>query len=305
MFRYRTRNGRARGMALLAFAAIGATGCGGGAPDQDPRSALDRKLNLALEQAGTEPEFRDVGPGAAGPIARQPRPAGETAAGPSEAAPTPPPPPRQPVRVPPPAVSLVAAEARLAPRAEPQPLLIPEMSSSVPSGTTFQIALSQPLNTEYNFPGDAFMATLSEALMVGDREVAPAGTEVLGRVTAVRAPSGSQDGVIEARLERIFIGDASYPIDATVTQTTQGSLVSTVNDGPGMGTRMGQGAMQGAVLGSIIGRNSKGALIGAGLGALLGATSGSGGGPGAMVLEVGAELSCVLHQPLIVRPISR
>jgi len=288
---------------LLAFAAVGAAGCGKVASDQDGQSALDRKLNLALEPSGTSAELSDIGPGAAAPIAREPRPAGEGASGPSQGSP-PPAPPKKPRPVPPPPVSFAKARSELAPRAEVEPLVLPEMTASIPSGTTFQIKLSQALNTEYNFPGDAFMATLAEPLMVGDHVVAPAGTEVLGRVTSVRAPSGSEDGVIEAKLERVFVGDASYPIDATVTQTTKGKRESTGDDGPGRGARVGQGALQGALLGSILGRSSKGTLVGAGIGALLGGTSGSGGGPGATVLAVGTELSCVLHQPLILPSIT-
>jgi len=291
-------------MVLLAFATVGAAGCGRGTPEHDAQSALDRKLNLALEQTGSAAELRDIGPGAAAPIAHDPRPAGDGAAGPSESA-SPPNPPKKPGRIPPPPpVRIASAGATLAPRAEVEPLELPEMTASVPSGTTFQITLSQALNTAYNFPGDAFMAKLAEPLMVGDHEVAPAGTEVLGRVTSVRAPRGSEDGVIEARLERVFIGDTSYPIDATVTQTTKGTRESTGNEGPGTGARVGQGALQGALLGSILGRNSKSTLIGAGIGAVLGGTSGSGGGPGATVLAVGTELSCVLHQPLILPSIT-
>jgi len=303
MLRYWKTNDRARGLVLMAFAAVGAAACGGGTADHEGQSALDRKLNLALEQTGAQAELSDIGPGAAAPIAREPRPAGEGASGASQGSP-PPAPPEKPRRVPPPPVSLATAEAKLAPRAEVEPLVLPEMTASVPSGTTFQITLSQALNTEYNFPGDAFMATLAEPLMVGDHEVAPAGTEVLGRVTSVRAPNGSEDGVIEAKLERVFIGDASYPIDATVTQTTKGTRESTDNDGPGTGARVGQGALQGALLGSILGRSSKGTLVGAGIGAILGGTSGPGGGPGATVLAVGTELSCVLHQPLILPSIT-
>src|SRR5215471_13250689 len=59
----------------------------------------------------------------------------------------------------------------------PKPTMV-----TVPAGTELNVILIDPLSSDKNNPGDKFMASLAEPLVIGGKTVAAKGTKVQGRV---------------------------------------------------------------------------------------------------------------------------
>lgn len=320
-------------LAALGAAAFGLAACAGDDPGSDPgeslRDDVDRKLELAFAEEASEPELRDVGQASERSDDRPPAPpspsgASDGASAPAdEAADDPEAPPIEPPRREPERRDRpedVTDRRENAPEARPRSLPSPEAvvaaesplgsleestsgagRATVAAGTTFEVELQQRLSTAWSRPGDAFMARLTEPIRDGEREIVPAGAEVLGEVVAVEAPDGSgKNGSIEVRFTRILVEGESHPIDATAS--TEGALETRGGrDGGGAGGKAARGALTGAILGRVLGGSSKGAVIGAGAGAAAGAASGGGGrGVGEAILATGATVSCTFDAPLVL-----
>lgn len=137
---------------------------------------------------------------------------------------------------------------------------------TVPEGATLPLVLETAISSATSRSGDRVVARLAEDVMVGEKVVVPAGTEVRGQVTAA-VPSGRVKG--HARLAFDFdtlvlkgkehsIG--ARPVDVTAANSHKRDAVIT-----------GIGVGAGAIVGGIVDGKK-----GAGIGALLGGATGTG-----------------------------
>jgi hypothetical protein len=164
-------------------------------------------------------------------------------------------------------------------QATPQVELAPTAMAKediLPAGTPISIRTSSAIDTDRNRVGDFFDATLEEALISGDRTIAPRGSAVKGRI-AYAKESGKLTGRSELILEltELIANGKSYMLrtsDYTETGVSRGNRTAATVGGV-------------SALGAIIG-----AIAGGGKGAAVGAVSGAAVGTGVQVVTKGETL---------------
>jgi hypothetical protein len=146
----------------------------------------------------------------------------------------------------------------------------------IPSGTILKVSLIDPLGTDTSSPGDRFLASLAESVVINGTTVLPQGTQLRGRVVAVE-DSGRVKGLASIRLALtdIMQGDRMVAIKSDTFAAT--AETSKRRDGEIIGG--------GAGLGAVIG-----AIAGGGKGAAIGALTGGGAGTGVVLATKGKEL---------------
>lgn len=150
--------------------------------------------------------------------------------------------------------SAIASNATSIPRTSAQSVV-------VPSGTRLTIRTIDGVDSDKNHPGDKFLASLEQPLVVNEITVAPKGASVYGRLQQVQE-AGQLTGKSQLRLALtgIVINGQTYPLSSGDYE------VSGKSRGASTATKVGGGAALGAVIGAIAG-GGKGAAIGAGVGA--------------------------------------
>lgn len=131
---------------------------------------------------------------------------------------------------------------------------------TIPDGATLSLTLETALSSAASTSGDFVVARLAEGVRVGERVVAPAGSEVRGRVTAA-VPSGR----VKTRARLAFAFDTlvlegkehsigTGPIDITAGSTHKKDA-ATIGIGAGAGALIGAIAKggKGAAVGTLIG----------------------------------------------------
>ena len=169
---------------------------------------------------------------------------------------------------------------------------------TIPAGTPLSVRMSEGVDSAKNQMGDTFRATLESPIMVDDQVVAPQGTEVVGRLAALKS-AGRLTGRAEMALEliRLDMNGKSYPLDTT-QWTAQGR-----SEGKRTAATVGGGAAIGAIIG---------AIAGGGRGAAIGSVAGAGAGTGVSAATKGkqvkvdpeAVLQFRLQTPVTVTPSS-
>jgi hypothetical protein len=146
------------------------------------------------------------------------------------------------------------------PAAPPRPT-----TASVPSGTRFDVRLSEPLSSAHNHTGDTFKAVLDRDLEAEGVVVAPAGSTVVGKI-ANMVEAGRVEGVARMTLQltAIQVNGTDHPIETSTVGFD--ATKSTKQDA----MKIGGGAGLGAIIGAIAG-GGKGAAIGAAIGGAAGA----------------------------------
>lgn len=254
--------------------------CGGTDQGDAAQDALDRELDVALQNRDAEPEFMDE------PLVEEPEP-------PPPEPPPPPPPPRprpQPQPTPPPPPPPAPAPA---PPPPPAPV-----TATAATGTSFRVVLLNELSTNRTQVGQRFDVRVVNPIIDGRTVVVPAGTVIQGRVTKAQSSGGGQPATIEVAFEQLRVGSQFYPISATVIQANP-ETVSKQGTGE-KAAKVGGGAVAGGLLGKILGGGTKSAVIGAIAGAAAGGALVVAGDGQDAVLREGSEMTLRLDQPLTV-----
>jgi hypothetical protein len=186
---------------------------------------------------------------------------------------------------------------------EKKPVELPPIARfrefTVPEDTTLRLSIDTPLSSETASIEDAVVATLANAVMVGDAEVLPAGSTVRGTVTGVES-SGKVKGRASLALQfnTIVVHDERVPISARWSAVAESTKKKDA-------AKIGIGAGAGAIIGGIIGGGkgaATGAAVGGGAGTAMVLTSE--GKP--IVLSKGEDISTKLANAIEVRvPITR
>jgi hypothetical protein len=159
---------------------------------------------------------------------------------------------------------------RVVPQAPPAPQTV---DVDIPAGTSLALSFAEALTSETALVGDAVTASLKSPVVVGDRVVFPAGSQVEGKVTDVKsAKKGFKDtgGALAITFDRVVTPDGRRTgIAAGFTKVAEGS-------GKKKAGIIGGSAVGGALLGKVLGKDAKGAaIIGGAIGtAVAGGTKG-------------------------------
>lgn len=152
----------------------------------------------------------------------------------------------------------------------PEPPRIPEPppvhSVTLAAGTNLQVRVGETLTTQKNQPGDSFLATLAQPLVIDGFVIAERGARAEGRVVEVDR-GGKVKGVSRmiVELTKLTTADGQHVRIRTASYNKEGQSAAKKD-----AAKVGVGAALGAAIGAIAG-GGKGAGIGAGLGGAAGA----------------------------------
>jgi len=126
----------------------------------------------------------------------------------------------------------------------------------IPSGTEVDVRLQTRLDSKEAMVEDRVEATTLVDLYQGSELLVPAGSLLVGHVTAVeKATRLERKGSITVEFSRLTVNGRTHEVQATVTQALEsGGLKDEV-------ARIGAGAGVGAIIGGILG-GTKGAIAG-------------------------------------------
>jgi hypothetical protein len=170
------------------------------------------------------------------------------------------------------------ADVRVVDASEPEPPPPPKATYrevTLPEGTRLQLELTSAVNTGANQVNDPVSATLSDAVVIDDVEVLPAGSPVQGKVMAVES-AGKVKGRASVALlfTDISAREESYPISARFEMVAPATKTDDAK-------KIALPAAGGAVLGAVLG-GKKGAAVGAAVG--------GGAGTAAVLMTPGDEV---------------
>jgi hypothetical protein len=176
------------------------------------------------------------------------------------------PPAPEPQVDPPPRIEVVSnPPADAEPLDAPDPGPPPPHAVTLKAGTKLKVRIGETLSAERNKPGDRFLATLEEPLVIDGFEIAERGTRMEGEVVTAERPSHANgNSHLVVRLVQFESTDRQNVPIKTKTFTKQGDTFG----GRDAGTVVATTAL-GAVIGAIAG-GGKGAGIGAAVGGVAG-----------------------------------
>jgi hypothetical protein len=151
-----------------------------------------------------------------------------------------------------------------------------QTSSPIPAGTALMVKLETTLATFSNKPGDPFLGSLTQPVVIDGKTIIPAGARVEGRVTKVDEPrriSGKPTIGILAEALVLPTGEHLF-LDATLVDTNVGSGTDVNQEGEFKGSghdrrdqiETGGGTAGGMLIGGLIG-GPPGIVIGGVVGA--------------------------------------
>ncbi len=135
----------------------------------------------------------------------------------------------------------------------------------VPQGTELRARLEHPLNSASSYPGEPFVATVTQEVRIQGDMAVPEGALVHGVVKeAEPAVRGGGDALLVLDFQQIELPDGNAAgIRATLTRTTQSRKGRNA-------AIIGGSAAGGAILGRIIGKDTRGAVVGTIVGGAVG-----------------------------------
>jgi len=186
-----------------------------------------------------------------------------------------------------------SAEPAPAPKPEPEPR-VPH-TVTIPAGTLITVRLAETISSEKQQPGDVFLATLDQPLVVDGFAIAERGAKVKGTVAeSQRAGRVKGLSLIALQLNSVHTSDGQDVRISTERFSKQGE--STRGDDA---KKVGIGAALGAAIGAIAG-GGKGAAIGAGVGGAAGAGTAAATRGKPAELPVETRLTFRLAEPVTV-----
>jgi hypothetical protein len=146
----------------------------------------------------------------------------------------------------------------------------------LPAGTTIRIRMIDAIDSDKAIEGEQFRASLDEALMVGNQEIAPRGADAKVRIVEEK-DSGKFTGRTEltVQLVSVMVNTEQVPVTTSSVSEVSGSR----------GARTAKSAAAVGAVGAIIG-----AIAGGGKGAAVGAAAGGAAGAGAQVFMKGQRV---------------
>jgi hypothetical protein len=165
----------------------------------------------------------------------------------------------------------------------------------VDAGTSITVTADQSVSSKTSNPGDHFDVSLAAPVMVGEKQVIPAGARATGTVTdAKSAGKFKGNAAISVTLSSITVNGKEYDV--------QTNSVTEVSKGRGKRTAVGAGggAAVGAIIGAIAG-GGKGAAIGAGAGAGAGTAGAAFTGDRDITIAAESKLHFKLKGPLEIK----
>jgi hypothetical protein len=165
-------------------------------------------------------------------------------------------------------------------------------STTIPTGTVFNIRMIDAVDSETSQLGQTFQASLDEPIMLNGVTVIPRGVDVVAKLIEDKQ-SGKVTGRTELTMDLVSIRVNGRMIDLNTEEVTTSSESRTNKSAKVIGGT----AAVGAILGGI---------FGGGKGAAIGATSGAGAGTAVQVMTKGqrvkipaeTRLSFTLQNPL-------
>src|SRR5882724_10385546 len=165
---------------------------------------------------------------------------------------------------------------------------------TLPYGTVLAVRLTETLSSDFNQPGDTFLASLASPIVIGDRVIVPEGASVKGKI-------------VDARNAKRFRGKSTLVVEVThltyngrtyELRSSQYSKQGASRNAYAAAATTG-GAGVGAIIGKVLGRG-KGSAIGATLGAVAGTGVQAVTKPASVELSAESVLSLQLETPLKV-----
>lgn len=190
-----------------------------------------------------------------------------------------------------------AAEETPARTPPPEERPSPTVSATLAAGTEFPVTLNDSLDTRSLEAGRRFTASVAQPVANESRVVIPSGSDVVGRVTAVRQPRGDSVGVVVLSVDSLRVRGVLMAVAASVVDAEVESRSEMTDEG----AKIGGGAAAGAIIGAIAGKDVKSAIIGAAGGAAAGTAIAMGTKNQYGVLRPGAVLRLRLDEPVTAR----
>ena len=137
----------------------------------------------------------------------------------------------------------------------------PDSANTVPRGTVVSVRMIDSIDSDRNYAGQIFRASIADSIRIGNQTVVPRGANA--HVKLVNASSAGRvkgRSKLQLQLVSIVVGNQSYPVASNVVEFRGKS------EGKKTAKNAGIGALAGGGLGALFG-GGKGAAIGDGLGA--------------------------------------
>ena len=230
----------------------------GAPPQQDQQGQPDQQAQPQQNQQGQPDQQAPPQQNQQGQPDQQAPPQQNQQGQDQQAAPPPPPDQAAPPAAPTPQYQPPAPAPRPYTRARPANL--PD-ALTIPAGTVIQVRTSDWLSSDHNKPGDEFMATLAQPIVVDGWVVMRRNQNVIGRVTDAKR-AGRVKGVsrLQLDLSQLTLVDGQLvPVQTTLLNASAGT--SNGRDAAAVGLTTGTGAAIGAAA-----AGGSGAAIGAGAG---------------------------------------
>jgi hypothetical protein len=151
--------------------------------------------------------------------------------------------------------------------AAPATLAAPDQVMNIPQGTVVNVRMIDSISSDRNHAGETFRGSIEDPIRIGNRIVVPRGASAYVRlVDASSAGRVKGRSKLQLQLDRIVVGNHSYPVASNVVEFRGKSESKKTAKSAGIG------ALAGGGLGALLG-GGKGAAIGAGVGAGAGVAS--------------------------------